>query len=350
MANQAAFTIEGTPSADPTTGDREYTALNSQTLTCTLETNPSQALRATFEVFDPANLESPLASKDAPLTTWNENAAASITVGVTPYGINAPVTIDMPPIPGGPATGIVSYIIRCTVATAGDGSPGSQEQVYERMVLVYGTTTTPAMRKTVPGESTEARARAWSDALNDLVDAVQNLIIGAGAVTSVFGRAGAVIAVVGDYLASQIPYSNATSGLAATEVQAAIDELAAVPTTTVVSTIGQYTVLAGVAVGEILYISGADAASVASNAAIGTMPAAGVVVAKPTPTTATMILLGRVTGLAGMTPGARQYVGVSGARVEAGALPTTPGSVIQQIGVAESATAMIFEPQQIVVL
>ena len=45
-------------------------------------------------------------------------------------------------------------------------------------------------------------------------------------VDSVFGRTGAVVAVAGDYDAVQVDYDNTTSELAATDVQAAIDELA----------------------------------------------------------------------------------------------------------------------------
>lgn len=44
-------------------------------------------------------------------------------------------------------------------------------------------------------------------------------------VSSVFGRTGAIVATTGDYNANQINYNNATSGLTATNVQAAIDEL-----------------------------------------------------------------------------------------------------------------------------
>lgn len=44
-------------------------------------------------------------------------------------------------------------------------------------------------------------------------------------VTSVFGRTGVVTAQTSDYDANQIDYNNATSGLTATDVQAAIDEL-----------------------------------------------------------------------------------------------------------------------------
>ena len=46
-------------------------------------------------------------------------------------------------------------------------------------------------------------------------------------VDSVFGRTGAVVAAASDYDANQIDYNNATSGLTATDVQAAIDEIAA---------------------------------------------------------------------------------------------------------------------------
>lgn len=46
-------------------------------------------------------------------------------------------------------------------------------------------------------------------------------------VTSVFGRQGVVVAADADYAANQITYNNASSGLAATRVQAAIDEVEA---------------------------------------------------------------------------------------------------------------------------
>lgn len=225
MANQAAFTINGTPSVDPATGDRLYEALNNEVLNVTLEVNPSPALSARFEVFDPADLESPLASKDAPLLTWDDNALPAIVLGPPPFGIDDTITITMPAVQPPPQTGIQTYLIRCTVATPGDGSPQSQNQVFERAVVIRGTNTAPPLRKMFPAESTEARARGWSDSLNDLIDAMENFTGGAG-VTSFNGRAGAVVSIAGDYDAVQVDYDNAGSGLAATEVQGAIDELA----------------------------------------------------------------------------------------------------------------------------
>ncbi len=174
MANQAAFEINGTPSVDPTTGDQEFTATHAQTLTVRLEVNPSLALSARFEVFDATDSESPFASKDAPLLTWVDNSLPAITLGAIPFGINDEITIVMPATAVSPLPNIHSYVIRCTVATPGDGSPGSQTQVFERQVMIFGTLTTPAIRKTVPGETTQARVRAWSDSLNDVVEAVEN--------------------------------------------------------------------------------------------------------------------------------------------------------------------------------
>ena len=168
MSDAARFTIEGTPSEDPVTGDRVYVATNAQTLDVTLEQNPSVVISARFELLDPTDGEAPLASKGAPLVTWIENGDASITLGPVPYGINDTVTVLMP------ASGIESYIIRCTVSTAGDGTPASQVQVFDRLVTIFSTTTTPAIRKTVPNETTEARARGWSDSINDVVDATAN--------------------------------------------------------------------------------------------------------------------------------------------------------------------------------
>ena len=59
-------------------------------------------------------------------------------------------------------------------------------------------------------------------------------------VTSVFGRTGAVVATSGDYTAAQVSYDNSSSGLLATEVQAAIDEVyAAIPSVPVTSVFGR---------------------------------------------------------------------------------------------------------------
>lgn len=62
--------------------------------------------------------------------------------------------------------------------------------------------------------------------------------------------------------------------------------------------------------------------------------------------TATVFTSGNIlTGLTGLTPGARQYVATSpGARTETP--PATAGNVVQMVGVAVSATSIAFEPEE----
>lgn len=67
---------------------------------------------------------------------------------------------------------------------------------------------------------------ANGDSLRTALAKLQAQIAAAtGAVSSVFGRTGAVTAQSGDYDALQVDYDNSTSGLTATNVQDAIDEL-----------------------------------------------------------------------------------------------------------------------------
>ena len=155
--DNARFTINGTPSVSAN-GDRVFEGTNSQLLTVTLEANPSIALSVRYEVFNSADPESPFASKNAPPLTWNENSQTSILL----TNVNDSVTINLP------GSGAHSYLIRCTVST--ECGP----EVYERLAIIRTTTTTPTLRKTVPAESIEGYARAWSDAINDMVDAIAN--------------------------------------------------------------------------------------------------------------------------------------------------------------------------------
>jgi len=49
-----------------------------------------------------------------------------------------------------------------------------------------------------------------------------------------------------------------------------------------------------------------------------------------------------------MTPGAKQFLHTSGARSETA--PSTSGYIIQEVGIALSATEMKFEPQQLILI
>jgi hypothetical protein len=63
---------------------------------------------------------------------------------------------------------------------------------------------------------------------------------------------------------------------------------------------------------------------------------------------ATVYLSGIITGLTGLTPGAKQYLSTTGDITETA--PTTTGYIVHEVGTALSATTMIFEPQQTILL
>lgn len=170
--DEARFTINGSASED-VDGNRGFDASNSQTLTITLEDNPSAALSVTYEVNDSSDGTSPVTSKNAPAIVWNENSQARII----PADVNNDVTIDMP------ASGIHSYVIRATVVVP-HGSA-----VFERIVAI-NTPTSPAMRKWVPTESQQYTPRYPADEQNDMVDALANGVSGIEGATGPTGPDG----------------------------------------------------------------------------------------------------------------------------------------------------------------
>lgn len=110
----------------------------------------------------------------------------------------------------------------------------------------------------------------------------------------------------------------------------------------IVSPAGAWTVDAGVAVGELVYVSGAFTADEADNTSLATGPAIGVVVAKPSAVTATIGYRGQISVFGGLVPGAIYYLGTAGGLTTSA--PATVGNVIQRIGVAADATTMILDP------
>jgi hypothetical protein len=63
---------------------------------------------------------------------------------------------------------------------------------------------------------------------------------------------------------------------------------------------------------------------------------------------ATVYFEGTVTGLSGLTPGAKLYLGTAGGVTATP--PTTAGHISQRVGKATSATEVTFEPQRTVTL
>lgn len=159
MTNEARFTINGTPSED-SNGNRWYIGSHNETLSVAMEAPPIAALAVQYEVYSPSDENAPYSSKNAPIITWNESG----TYSVTPAVPTDTVTIDLP------AIGVVSYLIRASVILSGGGN-----HVFERMVSIRTTLTSPLLRKSVPAETSEFERRGISDHLNDIVDAIQSL-------------------------------------------------------------------------------------------------------------------------------------------------------------------------------
>lgn len=72
--------------------------------------------------------------------------------------------------------------------------------------------------------------------------------------------------------------------------------------------------------------------------------------AVPAGSNATVYFDGTISGLSGLTPGARQYLSATTAGQRTETAPTTPGHIVQYVGFATSTTSMSFEPDDKIVL
>lgn len=146
--------------------------------------------------------------------------------------------------------------------------------------------------------------------------------------------------------ASSVPYTPASPGNwspAPDDAAEALDQLAA-RVTVLESTPGAaqqvYTVGAGVAVRQLLYLSGSGAADLADASDPAKMPAIGFVASKPTATTAVLSDEDELGGFVGLTPGAAYYADPATPGGITATQPTTPGQVAQAVGEAKTATVL----------
>lgn len=146
VTNKARFTINGT--ASTTLG---FDAAPGATLTFQLE-SAVDVYSVRYQVYDPADPESPLASSGAPQLLFS-NTLPMIAPAVPANAVTAAMFSS--PIDGH------SWIVRCTAVTS------NGEQVFERMVCLK----TNKPRKYVPGEVTQYSARGWGDQISELVAA-----------------------------------------------------------------------------------------------------------------------------------------------------------------------------------
>lgn len=123
--------------------------------------------------------------------------------GVTVTDVSGVATVNIPSPPAAPVTSVFTRT-GAVVAANGDYTAGQ---------ITYNNSGSGLSAITVQAAIDEVEAR------------VDSLEASPAPVTSVFSRTGAVVAQASDYDANQIDYDNTTSGMAATQVQAAIDEL-----------------------------------------------------------------------------------------------------------------------------
>lgn len=172
--NPAKFTIQGTPSANPTTGDRGYFADPDENLAITLEQNPaSEVLSVTYFVFDANNPDGPQASRSA--REWLPSKLVFVEsdlTSITPDGKNDTVHIHIPPssLPDGPATWAIDAIV---------STPAGQFK-YTRAITLANAG--DELREILPAEKQEFYAKGWTETLALIARAVQQT--GGGFVTS----------------------------------------------------------------------------------------------------------------------------------------------------------------------
>lgn len=118
---------------------------------------------------------------------------------------------------------------------------------------------------------------------------------------------------------------------------------------TVRSDPGQFTVPISVHVLDLVYLTGTLAADTADNSSVSTAPVLGIVLEKPTRTTATLVFFGVVTGLSGLIPNTDLFLGSNG-QIIVPPLPETNGTVIQKIGQALNPTTLLLDPDTPIVL
>jgi len=110
---------------------------------------------------------------------------------------------------------------------------------------------------------------------------------------------------------------------------------------------GAWTVPAGAVVGDVIYASGAFVGALADASANATTPGIGVITAKPTAVTATVLYYGEtpVGTYAGLAVGSEYFLSlVAGGIIVEGSAPTGTGEVLQRLGVAISLTQLLLMP------
>jgi len=91
---------------------------------------------------------------------------------------------------------------------------------------------------------------------------------------------------------------------------------------------------------DAVYLTGADSVDRADSDDASKQPLIGIVLEKPTLTSAVIAYYGEVNGFAGLVAGATYYLGVNPGQIT-NLAPTTAGNIVQRIGFARNATTLV---------
>jgi hypothetical protein len=103
---------------------------------------------------------------------------------------------------------------------------------------------------------------------------------------------------------------------------------------------GSYGCPITVSVLDVVYLSSANTVDQADADDVTKRPLVGIVIAKPTTTSATVLYYGELDGFTGLTPGDTYYLSTTPGQLTATA-PTASGSIQQRVGFARSTTRFV---------
>jgi hypothetical protein len=106
-------------------------------------------------------------------------------------------------------------------------------------------------------------------------------------------------------------------------------------------TVGLYDCPAGVSVGEVVYINGADYVTQANASTLAGNAVAGVVVSKPTAITAAVKYVGEASVFTTLTPGALYYLSRTTGAITTDLSAFVTGDTMITVGLAKNSTTLI---------
>ncbi len=156
------------------------------------------------------------AQTDVPVGSWDDGSDTLATVGMNNWAIYW-----------------VDFFNNGTAITIGQAEYNTLDDA-KSAIFTENPITAPAIAGVPNTRRTAIIAKGNATDLSNLAQAefipIQMGVTGSSSpVISVFGRTGVVSAEAGDYASFLVSYDNTTSGLTATDVKAALDELAALP-------------------------------------------------------------------------------------------------------------------------